>query len=184
MSGHSHSVTVAPHGGNPVLRVIGWLSTICGVLAALMIVAAVAVTCQMIWIRFVLNGSTVRQTEVVVYLMIAAPMVGQPYVQRLRGHVNVDLLPMMLPRRARMALALVTLSAGIAVIAVMFWYGFELWHVAWERNWTSDTVWGAKLWVPYLAMPVGFGLYLLQLGADLYAVLARIEKPFGIEEEH
>jgi TRAP-type C4-dicarboxylate transport system permease small subunit len=62
---------------------------------------SVAITCQMIFIRFVLNGSTVWQTEAVIYLMIAATLIGLPYVQRLRGHVNVDLLPLALPPRAR-----------------------------------------------------------------------------------
>lgn len=181
MSGQT-SVAVARHGGNRVLRLIGWLSTLCGAVAAAMIVASVAITCQMIWVRFVLNGSTVWQTEVVTYLMIGATMVGLPYVQRLRGHVNVDLLPMMLGPRLRLGLAVLTLGAGLAVVGVMVFYGIEFWHLAWKRGWTSDTVWGVRLWIPYLALPVGFGLYLLQLGADLYAVLVGIEKPFGIGE--
>ncbi|MEM1382819.1 MAG: TRAP transporter small permease [Pseudomonadota bacterium] len=183
MSGQSHAVPPARHGGNPVLRVIGWISTFCGWLSAGMIVSAVGITCQMIWVRFVLNQSTIWQTEAVVYLMVAATMIGLPYVQRLRGHVNVDLLPLILPMGLRKALAFVTLGAGILVVAIMTVYGFELWHVAWSRGWRSDTVWGAKLWVPYLALPVGFGLYLMQLGADMYAVFAGIEKPFGLEED-
>lgn len=40
----------------------------------------------------------------------------------------------------------------------------KLWHVAWSRGWKSDTLWGPPLWIPYLAMPVGFAIYLLQLG--------------------
>lgn len=182
MSGHSHAVIVARHGGNPFLKVVGLLSTACGIASALMIVASVAITCQMIWIRFVLNGSTVWQTEVVIYLMIGATMIGLPYVQRLRGHVNVDLLPLALPMGLRKVLAVVTLGTGMAVVGVMVFYGAELFWVAWERGWRSDTVWGAKLWVPYLAIPVGFGLYLLQLGADMYAMLRGIEPPFGIED--
>jgi len=174
------AVPGARHGGNPVLKVIGWLSTLCGFIAAGMIVSAVVITCQMIWIRFVLNGSTIWQTEAVTYLMVGATMVGLPYVQRLRGHVNVDLLPMMLPMGLRKALALLTLGAGITVIGIMVFFGFEFWHLAWKRGWTSDTVWGVRLWIPYLALPVGFGLYLVQLGGDLYAVIVGIERPFGI----
>ena len=54
--------------------------------------------------------------------------------------------------------------------------------VAYERNWKSDTVWGVRLWIPYAAMPIGFGLFLLQLIADLVAVMLRIDKPFGLED--
>ncbi|MEL6297916.1 MAG: TRAP transporter small permease [Pseudomonadota bacterium] len=181
MSG-SPELRIAPHGGNPVLRVIGFLSFCCGILAASMIVAAVAITCQMIWIRFVLNQSTIWQTEAVIYLMIGATMIGLPYVQRLRGHVNVDLLPMMLPMGLRKALAVVTLLLAIAVLGAMAFYGFEMWYAAWKRGWTSDTVWAVKLWIPYLVVPVGFGLYLLQLVADLYAMIVGYDTPFSIDE--
>ena len=170
-------------GDDPFLRAVAAISTLAGWASAAMLVAAVAITCQMIFVRFVLNGSTVWQTEAVVYLVIAATLVGLPYVQRLRGHVNVDLLPMMLPPRARRGLAVLTLGLSIAVIGVMLWYGFHFWHLAWERGWRSDTVWGVSLWIPYLSIPVGFGLLALQLAADLYALLRGVEPPFGIDPE-
>ncbi len=87
------------------LRAVDALSGFCGLLAALMIVASVLITCQMIVVRFVLNQSTVWQTEMVIYLMIGATLIGLPYVQKLRGHVNVDLLPIWLGNRARRLLA-------------------------------------------------------------------------------
>lgn len=163
-----------------VIRGIAWLSTLCGWVAAAMIVAAVAITCQMIWVRFVLDGSTIWQTETVIYLMVGATMVGLPYVQLLRGHVNVDLVPLLLPMRLRRWLAFLTLGAGLAVVAVMAFFGFEMWHAAWARGWTSESVWGVRLWIPYLAVPVGFGLYLLQLGADLWGVVRGHDSPFGL----
>lgn len=170
-------------GGDPFLRAVAAISTLAGWAAAGMIVLAVGITCQMIFVRFVLNASTVWQTEMVIYLVIAATLVGLPYVQRLRGHVNVDLLPMMLPMGARRGLAILTLSLSILVIGVMLLYGFKFWHFAFDRQWRSDTVWGVRLWIPYLAIPVGFGLLLLQLAADLYALLRGIEPPFGMDPE-
>ncbi len=176
------SAAVAQAGRNPFLRLIAAISTVAGWCSAAMIVAAVLITCQMIFIRFVLNGSTIWQTEAVVYLMIGATLVGLPYVQRLRGHVNVDLLPIALPPRARFYMCLVTLSLSIAIVAVLLFYGYEFWHFAWDRGWRSDTVWGIQLWIPYLALPVGFGLLLLQLIADLVAVIIGVDKPFGLED--
>ncbi|MDU8946550.1 TRAP transporter small permease [Ovoidimarina sediminis] len=176
------SAAVAQTGKNPFLRAVAAVSTLAGWCSAAMVVAAVLITCQMIFIRFVLNGSTVWQTEAVVYLVIAATLVGLPYVQRLRGHVNVDLVPLWFAPKARFALCICTLSLSIAIVAVMLFYGYEYWHFAWERGWRSDTVWGVRLWIPYLALPVGFGLLLLQLVADLVAVLIGTDKPFGLEE--
>ena len=92
-----NSPALARTGDNPFLRAVAAISTLAGWCSAAMIVAAVCITCQMIFVRFVLNGSTIWQTEAVVYLMIAATLIGLPYVQRLRGHVNVDLIPLLLP---------------------------------------------------------------------------------------
>lgn len=176
------SARPAAAGTNSFLRVIAAISTFAGWCAAAMIVAAVAITCQMIFIRFVLNGSTIWQTEAVVYLMIAATLVGLPYVQRLRGHVNVDLVPLMLPMPARRVLAVVTLLLSIVILGAMLFYAYEVWHMAWDRGWTSDTVWGPPLWIPYLSLPVGLGLLILQLVADMVAVILRIDAPFGLED--
>jgi len=173
---------MARTGQNPFLRAVAALSTLAGWISAAMILVAVGITCQMIWVRFVLNGTTVWQTDMVIYLMIAATLLGLSYVQRLRGHVNVDLIPMALPHQARKGLAVVTLSLSIVIVAIMLWYGYDVWHVAWARGWTSDTVWAVRLWVPYLALPVGLGLFLLQLVADLVAVVLNIDAPFGLED--
>lgn len=152
-----------------LVRGVGALSQVCGVVSATMILVSVIITCQMIWVRFVLNESTIWQTEAVTFLMIGATLIGLPYVQLLRGHVNVDLLPMLLPPRWRKLLALVVLTLSIVVVSIMAFHGYELFHTAWERNWRSDTVWGVSLWIPYLAMPLGFGLFVLQMIADLVA---------------
>ena len=178
----SSSAVASQTGNNPFLRFVAALSTVAGWCSAAMIVAAVAITCQMIFVRFVLNGSTVWQTEAVIYLMVAATLIGLPYVQRLRGHVNVDLVPLSLPMRARKVLAIFTLSLSIAIVAVMLFYGYDYWHFAWARGWTSDTVWAVRLWIPYLSLPVGFGLLLLQLIADLVAVITGVDAPFGLED--
>lgn len=167
---------------NPFIRLTNALSSLCGLVAAAMIVTAVLITCQMIFVRFVLNHSTIWQTEAVIYLMVAATLTGLPYVQRHRGHVNVDLLPLVLAPAARKMLALIVLVASIAVVSIMLFYGFEQWWVAFQRGWTSDTVWGVRLWIPYLALPVGFGLFLLQLIADLIGILVGHEKPFGLAD--
>lgn len=152
------------------VRIVEGLSLAAGVVAALLILASVLVTCQMIFVRFVLNASTIWQTEAVVYMMIGATVVGLAYVQKLRGHVNVDLVPMLLPRGLRNALSALVLVASIAVAAVMTYHGYELFHIAFERNWRSDTVWGVPLWIPYAVIPLGFGLYIAQLAVDLFRV--------------
>ncbi len=181
MAGRPMSQTATPRTG--IIKLIDRLSTLCGWFAAAMIVLSVLITCQMIFVRYMLNQSTVWQTEAVTYMMIASTLIGLPYVQKLRGHVNVDLVPLMLDKGPRKALAIVAMSLTIAIVALIAFYGFEFWHVAWQRNWKSETVWPVRLWIPYLAVPVGFSLFLLQLLADLYLLITGQEKPFNIDKE-
>lgn len=152
-----------------IVRGVAAISKVSGVVAALMILVSVLITCQMIWVRFVLEESTIWQTEAVTYLMISATLLGLPYVQLLRGHVNVDLVPMLLPPDLQKVLAAVVLLVSICVISIMAFYGFELFYVALERGWRSESVWGVRMWIPYLALPVGLGLFVLQMLADLFA---------------
>ena len=157
------------------LRVIGAVSTVCGILASFMILASVLITCQMIWVRFVLGKSTIWQTEAVIYLMIAATLIGLPYVQKLRGHVSVDLLENMMPPRMRRGLAIFTLIITSLMMAVMLYYAWEMFHLAWSRGWKSETVWAVPLWIPYISVPLGLFLFLLQIVADLWATIARLD---------
>ncbi len=175
------SAVTAKVGDNNFLKAVAAISTFAGWCSAAMILSAVFITCQMIFMRFVLNASTIWQTELVVYLMVTATLIGLPYVQHMRGHVNVDLIPIMLPRRLRFYLSIVTLGLSIGIVALMLYYGFDYWHIAWSKGWTSDTIWAVRLWIPYMALPVGFALFLLQLIADLVAVVLKIDTPFGLE---
>lgn len=174
---------VAKHGGNLFLRAVGWLSSLCGIIAAFLIVGAICLTCQMLYVRFWLGESTIWQTETVTFMMVGATLIGLPYVQRLRGHVNVDLIPLLLPLGVRKLLAIVVILASLVVIGLMVWHGYEMFHIAYERNWRSDSVWGPKLWPIYLTVPVGLALLMLQLVADLVATIKGIEQPFSIEPE-
>jgi TRAP-type C4-dicarboxylate transport system permease small subunit len=164
------------------LKVTSLLSTVSGWCSASMTLAAVFITCQMIFVRFVLNGSTTWQTEAIIYLILGSTLIGLPFVQQVRGHVNVDLIPLVLPSRARFYLAIFTLTISAGVIGIMFWYSFEYWYLAFSRGWTTDTVWAVRLWIPHSSMLIGFGLLFLQLVADLVAILLKIDKPFGLGE--
>lgn len=163
------------------ISLVNKLSQIIGVLAAIMVVVAVIITCQMIFIRYFLNGSTYWHTEAVVYLILAATLLGLPYVQKLKGHVNVDLVPMLLPPSGRKVLMIISFVSAISVLFVMTYFSAELVYLSYSKGWTSDTVWGPPLWIPYLTMPLGFGLFALQLVADLLETWATPAEDIVVE---
>ena len=166
-------------------RLVTLLSQACGIFAAVLIAASVVIVCQMVFIRYVLNDNTIWQTDFVTYSLIAATFIGAPYVLLTKGHVNVDVLPMYLGDRMRYWLALCAVAVSLGFCLLMTVLTFQFWHEAFEGSWVSDTMWRARLWIPYGAMPVGLGILTLQYVADLLNLLAGREPPFGIEvKEH
>jgi TRAP-type C4-dicarboxylate transport system permease small subunit len=165
------------------IRVVRRISQVCGVIAASLITAGVLVVCQMVFVRYVLNQTTIWQTDFTTYALVGATFIGSPYVLLTRGHVNVDVLPHYLGPTARFYFALMSILMSLAFCLVMTVLTFNLWHEAWSQNWVSDTMWRARLWVPYAAMPIGLALISLQFIADLMCLVTGREPPFGIKPE-
>ena len=139
------------------------------------------VVCEMVFVRYVLNQNTIWQTDFVTWSLVAATFVGSPYVLLTRGHVNVDVLPQHLGDRARWWLALASIVMSLAFCVLLAVLTARLWHEAWEQRWVSDTMWRARLWIPYSSMPIGLAILTLQYVADLLSLLSGREPPFGIK---
>jgi len=161
---------------------VRFLSRAAGVFAAAMIALAVIVICDMVIERYGMNRTTIWQIDVVTYSIVGATFVGSAYVLLHRGHVNVDILPMWLPLRARFWLALFTVVLSMSFCAVLFWLCTRYWYESYTGNWRSNTVWRARLWIPYLSMPIGLGLLVLQYAAELAGLVTGRSKPFGLDK--
>ncbi|HEV8501320.1 MAG TPA: TRAP transporter small permease [Casimicrobiaceae bacterium] len=165
------------------LRVVTWLSRVSGVVAAMLIALAVVVICEMVVERYLLGHTTIWQIDVVTYSIVGATFVGGAYVLMTRGHVNVDVLPLHLAPRPRYRLALVTIVVGLAFSVVLLVLATAYWHEAWAGNWRSDTVWRARLWIPYASMPAGLALLVLEYIAELIRLVTGRVPPFGIDAQ-
>jgi len=156
------------------------LSRLFGYIAASLLFVAVLVVCHMVFTRFVLNLPTSWQTEFVTYVLLASTFLGAPWVLLERGHVNVELVPLMLGDRGRFILAFIAYAGATALCAVIAYEAYIFWHEAWVEDWSSDTIWAPKLWKAYLAMPIGFTLITLQYLADLFCLITGRDTPFGL----
>lgn len=165
------------------IRGIRRVSELCGVIAAGLIALGVLVVCQMVFVRYVLNHNTIWQTDFVTWSMVAATFIGSPYLLLTRGHVSVDVLPQYLRGRSRWWLAFASIVMSLMFCLVTSVLAAHFWLQAWENRWVSDTMWRARLWIPYSAMPIGLGLLTLQYVASLYCLIVGREPPFGIKAE-
>lgn len=167
---------------NRYIRFTEQLSVFLGIIASILLVIAVVIVCHMVFVRFVLDGSTSWQTEFVSYTLIASTFIGSPYVLLRRGHVFVELLPMMLDDRGRFYLALFAYSISALFCITLAYLSIEFWYEAWIENWSSDTVWEPKLWKAYISMPIGFTAISMQYIADILCLLSGRDMPFGLDQ--
>jgi TRAP-type C4-dicarboxylate transport system permease small subunit len=162
------------------IRAVTFVSRATGVIAALLIGAAVLVICDMVIERYIFNLTTVWQIDAVTYCIVGATFIGCPYVLMTRGHVNVDILPIYLGPKPRYWLALATGLVALAFCASLFILCTKFWYDSYTELWRSNTVWRARLWIPYLSMPIGLGLLVLQYVAELLSLVTGRTPPFGI----
>jgi TRAP-type C4-dicarboxylate transport system permease small subunit len=148
-------------------RLISAASRVSGVVAAGLLMAACIVVCESVFVRYVLQTSTIWQTEFVKYAVVAATLLGSPYVLLLKAHVRVDVLSERMPApfgNYQRKLADLLALCFCVVLAVSGWRYF---HEAWTAGWVSESVWAPRLWIILLPLPVGIGLLCLQYVVDL-----------------
>jgi TRAP-type C4-dicarboxylate transport system permease small subunit len=148
-----------------------------------MILVSIGVVCQMVFVRAVLGESSIWQTEFVMYSLVAATFLGAPYILLTRGHVAVDVLPLMVRPPARRALHLLGSLIALAFCGLFLYASIPWWWDAFQNNQTTSSIWRARLWIPYLAVPVGLGLLCLQYLAEIWLVMTQREHPFGLSPE-
>lgn len=154
-----------------------------GVFSAALILLSVGVICQMVFVRAVLGQSSIWQTEFVTFALIAATFLGAPYILLTRGHVNVDVVPLMVGHRTRLRLHFIGSVLALAFCLLFLWGAVPWWYETWSTGQTTSTIWRARLWIAYLSVPVGLALLALQYVADIYAVVTGSGLPFGLAPE-
>jgi TRAP-type C4-dicarboxylate transport system permease small subunit len=164
---------------NQVYKWVCRASTAAGIFSAGLMLLAVVVVCHMVFVRAVLNESSIWQTEFVTYSLIAATFLGSPYILLTRGHVNVDLLPILLGEVGRRRLAWVASLLGVSFCMLLFYSSLHWWWEAWDLGLTTPSIWRARLWIPYLSLPVGLGLLCLQYIVDICALAVGKSSPFA-----
>ena len=154
-----------------------------GVFSAGLILLAIAVVCQMVFIRAVLGQSAIWQTEFSIFATVAATFLGAPYILLTRGHVAVDVLPLMLGHASRHWLCVVGYGVGLAFCGLFLWASIPWWYETWANDQTTSSIWRARLWIPYLSVPVGLALLCLQMLSELVLVLTHRALPFNLRPD-
>ncbi len=145
-----------------MIKLIDRLSALAAMAAAALIGVAIILVCQMVFIRYVLVGSTAWQTEVVTFSLVASVLLGSAWVLKERGHVAVGIVTENVAPSGRRAMMIASDIVVVAFALIMTWKGAEVTWQAYVGSWTSESIYEFPLWIPFLSMPVGFALLALQ----------------------
>ncbi|BCX17337.1 MAG: hypothetical protein KatS3mg117_1019 [Geminicoccaceae bacterium] len=129
-------------------------------LATILLCAAVtAVVAIGVFWRYVLNDALSWSEEVAKFAMIWLTFTGAPLALVAGGHVAIEILPRLLPRRARHLLFAFVLLIVVAVLAMLVWRGTTF---AWNARSQVAAMLGdvSMAWV-FAAMPIGSAVMLV-----------------------
>ncbi|SLN76350.1 TRAP transporter small permease [Oceanibacterium hippocampi] len=106
----------------------------CGLLAGFVFVLLALFVSIDVVIRNVGLGNFGWLIEISEYALYGATFIAAPWVLRLGAHVRVDLVVGNVPRRAALALEIVTDLIGLAISLILFWYSLAATIASAESN--------------------------------------------------
>jgi len=150
-----------------VARALRGFNRFTAFLSAGVIVFCAAVLVWEVAVRYWLRWPTDWEIELCVMLLIIATFMSAAHTQAERGHVAIDLLDTMLPsgvNRWRQFIADLLSTAFCGFVAFNAWQFF---HEAWVDGKTSPSIWGPKLWIPYVFVAIGMTTLTLEMLVQL-----------------
>lgn len=121
--------------------------------------------------RYLFRAPTIWALEVNTFLLVFLTVVPAADALSAGTQIQITFLTDRLPPAIRGKLACIGDAAGILFSAVMTWKGLTMAWTAYEHNDRVSTTLGTPLVIPYLFIPLGFGLLGLMYAARLVAGL-------------
>lgn len=143
-------------------RFIDRMSTWGGKLASIMLLSLILLLLLEVCLRYFLNSPTAWISETTQYLFGICFLTGGAYTLLHKGHVRVDILVSLLPRRTRYMLGIFSYAASIVYLLVLL-------KISGERAFESlyyleqmDSTWRPYTFPVLVFVPIGVLMMILQ----------------------
>lgn len=117
--------------------------------------------------RGMFGMNTIWELEASVYILIYAAFLGLAYSDRSGSQIAIDMIRERVTGKAKLVYRSLLDLVALALFSLMFWSSLEMFHNAWVTGWTSMSLWGPPLWIPYLAIPIGTAIMIPNLIVDI-----------------
>jgi TRAP-type C4-dicarboxylate transport system permease small subunit len=154
-------------------RILALVNDVVVKASSVALVAAGFVLTYSVIVRYFLKISTDWQDEMSVFLIVGAVFMSAAAVQALRGHVAIETIIGLLPRRVNRVRQILVDVASLIFCAFFAWKSWTLLHEAWVEDYHSGSTWGPPLWIPYSLMAIGMTLLSIQILLQVMAELRR-----------
>lgn len=137
-----------------------------------MALAMFGLICVDVILRATTGRSTLIAGEVSGYMLVALVMLSLAHAQSTERHVEINLLTKILRPRLRHGLKLAMLSGSIAYMA---WFISVTWNPV-AHNYINGvrslSNLATPMWIPYIFVPIGAAMLLVELVAELLSQTA------------
>ena len=121
--------------------------------------------------RYFMNESLTWAEEVVKYLMIWIAFIGGSACFRKGVHVSIDFFLDIVPKRAQIVMVAIITLICTAFSGVMAFYGIKTVEFIQSNGQVSPAL-SMPMWIPYLAIPIGFALMTIR-NLDIFIQILR-----------
>lgn len=131
--------------------------------AGLFILATALIVTYEVVMRALFNAPTEWVIEISVYLIVVAGFLGLAVTYADDKHIKVDLLTLKLPVKAGKYLEVAVNLVALAFSLVFLVESWDMMATSFAIDRTAASSIRMPLWIPQAALPIGFGLLLLQI---------------------
>jgi len=131
------------------------------------LVAMVSLTVVEFTGRYLFDYALGMSDEFSGYLFVFMTFLGLAYVTKKDAHINVDIVTSRLSQQASSLLRVVTLLLFLVFSVFMTKLGYDYTIVQFIRGAKSSYIWRTPLWIPVMAIAIGFFLMSINLAIKL-----------------
>ncbi len=119
------------------------------------------------------NKSIMVADEYSAYLYVVLVLFGLGYTLKEKGHIRIRIILSRLSDKNQKYLDLVVSIIALFICGFAFYYSILLVKDSYRLAMVSETPAKTPIWIPQLAMPVGFFVFGLQIGKRVYEIIHR-----------